>query len=167
MYDVNFVISFKMKLTIIKFQLVHIGEISYSIGMFLIKLAILLQYLRFFVPDYKRNKMFWSCHGLIWLNFIFYSSYICLTIFSCHPIKKGWSQQVYPEIKGSCLDLRAVYTVGLAINTASDLSIAILPQPVVWKLQISSKKKIGLSAIFLVGLLWVGRLAFPIKWLMV
>ena len=121
--------------------------------MFLIKLTILLQFLRVFVPLHKRNAMSWICHALIWLNFFYYTTYVFLAIFYCTPIKKGWSQQVYPPIKGSCLNLRTAYIAGAAINTASDLSIVILPQPVIWHLQLSSKRKLGLCLIFLVGLL--------------
>lgn len=142
-----------MKLTRPELQYVQIGRISYCIDMFLIKLAIILQLLRIFVPLKKRDAMFWTCQALMWLNFIYYTSYVFLEIFHCNPIKKGWSQRVYPPIKGSCLDLQAAYIAGAVINTASDLSIVILPQPVIWRLQLSSKKRIGLCAIFLIGLM--------------
>ena len=105
------------------------------------------------MPLKERNVMFWTCHVLIWLNFIYYMVYVFLAIFYCTPIEKGWSQRIYPPIKGKCLDLRVPYIIGAAINTASDLSIVILPQFVIWKLQLSCKKKIGLCAIFLIGLL--------------
>ena len=131
----------------------QIGRILYCIDMFLIKLAILLQLLRAFVPFKQRNAMFWTCHMLIWLNFIYYTIYVFLAIFYCNPVRRGWSQRVYPPIKGSCLDLHAAYIAGAVINTVSDLSIVILPQPVIWRLQLSSKKKLGLCLIFLIGLM--------------
>ena len=136
-----------------KIQIGQTARILYCINMFLIKLAILLQLLRVFVPLHKRSTMFWACHALIWLNFIYYTTYVFLAIFSCNPVKKGWSKQVYPEIEGTCLDLRAAYIAGAAINTASDLSIVILPQPLIWNLQLSLNRKVGLCAIFLIGLL--------------
>lgn len=135
-----------------KLQSGQVARILYCIDMFLIKLAILLQLLRVFVP-HKRNAMFWTCHALIWLNFFYYTIYIFLAIFYCNPIKKGWSQRVYPSIQGSCLNLRAIYLTGTAINAASDLSILILPQFVIWHLQLSLKKKIEFCLIFLIGLL--------------
>ena len=137
-------------------QFGQILRITYCIDLFLVKLAILLQFLRVFVPLKNRDKMFWACHALIWLNLTYYTIYVFLAIFSCNPVKKGWSQRI-PPIKGSCLDLRIAYTAGAAINAASDLSILILPQPIIWNLQLSFKKKIGLSAIFTIGLLWVGK----------
>lgn len=134
------------------FQVGQTGRILYCVDLFLIKLAILLQLLRVFVPSHKRNMMFWTCHLLIWLNFFYYGVYVFLTIFSCRPLKLGWSTQVYPQIEGSCLDLRSAYITGAAINTASDISIVILPQPLIWSLQLSSKRRVGLCAIFLIGL---------------
>lgn len=128
------------------------GRIMYCVTLFLIKLALLLQLLRNFVPC-KRNTLFWTCHLLIWLNFFYYTVYICLVIFNCSPIKKGWVRRIYPPIEGTCLDLRAAYTAGAVINTASDLSIVILPQPLIWKLNLSLKRKVGLCSIFLIGLL--------------
>lgn len=133
-------------------QVGQTSRILYCIDLFLIKFAILLQLRRVFVPLHKRNMMFWTCHALIWLNFIYYTIYVFLAIFWCNPVKKGWSTQVYPEIEGSCLDLSAAYMVGAVINTVSDISIVLLPQPLIWSLQLSSKRKIGLCAIFLIGL---------------
>lgn len=137
----------------LEFQYGQVGRILYCINMFLIKLAILLQLLRVFVPLKMRNAMFWACHALIWLNFIYYTIYVFLAIFYCNPVKKGWSQQLYPPIEGSCLDLHAAYIAGAVINTASDFSIVILPQPVIWHLQLSTKRKVGLCVIFLIGLM--------------
>lgn len=140
-------------------QYARVARILYCVNIFLIKLAILLQLLRVFVPLKQRNAMFWTCHLLIWLNFFYYATYIFLTIFVCKPIRKGWSQRVYPPIEGKCLHLTAAYEAGAAINTVSDFSIIVLPQPVIWHLQISLKKKIGLCLIFFVGLLWVENIS--------
>lgn len=108
-------------------QVGQIARIFYYIDLFLIKLAILRQLLRIFVPIHKRNMVFWICHALIWLNFIYYSIYVCFVIFSCSPIKKGWSTQIYPEIPGKCFDVRKAYVTEAGINVASDFSIIILP----------------------------------------
>lgn len=96
--------------------------------------------------------MFWICHALIWVNCIYYTVYVLLAIFSCNPVKLGWSSQVDLSTEGTCLDLRAAYIVGAVINTASDVSIVILPQPWIWTLQLTLKRKMGLCAIFLIGL---------------
>lgn len=132
-------------------QVSQAARILYCVDLFLIKLAILLQLLRIFVPAHKRNVLFWTCHALIWLNFIYYAVYVFLAIFLCRPVKLGWSSQVDPSATGTCLDLRAAYITGAVINTASDVSIVLLPQPWIWNLQLSLNKKIGLCAIFFIG----------------
>ena len=135
----------------IKLQVTQAARIVYCVDLFLIKLAILLQLLRIFVPAHKRNVLFWTCHALIWLNFIYYAVYVFLAIFTCNPVKLAWSSQLDLLATGTCLDLRAAYITGAAINTVSDISIVVLPQPWIWNLQLSLKKKIGLCAIFLIG----------------
>ena len=40
-------------------------------------------------------------------------------------------------------------------NVVSDFYLLILPIPVVWQLQMPSKRKIGVCAIFMTGILYV------------
>ena len=127
------------------------GIIIYPFIIFFIKLAILLQCLRVFVPMKLRNATFWICHGLIWLNLLFYSSIVFVAIFACSPIHKFWN----PWIKGRCFNLSTFATVTAAVNTASHFSILVLLQYVIWNMQMSLKKKFGVSTIFLIGILWV------------
>ena len=100
-----------------------------------------------------RNAMFWICHGLIWLNLVFYLICTLLEIFACMPIQKIW----HPWIEGRCLAIHTidVNVITAAINAVSDFSILILPQWSIWNLHMSLKKKLGVSAIFLIGVLWV------------
>lgn len=124
--------------------------IIYPFALFFIKLAILLQCLRVFVPMNLRNATFWICHGLIWLNFLFYSSIVFVAIFPCRPLHKFWN----PWINGHCFHHLATFTtVTAAVNTASHFSILVLLQYVIWNLQMSLKKKLRISTIFLIGIL--------------
>ena len=72
-------------------------------------------------------------------------------VFNCEPVSKFWK----PWISGHCFNIFAISIVTAVINAVSDIMIVILPQPIIWKLQISIKRKLGLSAIILVGVLWV------------
>lgn len=51
------------------------------------------------------------------------------------------------------MDVIMIYVVESVINAVSDVSILILPQFVIWNLQISMKRKIGISGMFLPGVL--------------
>lgn len=69
--------------------------------------------------------------------------------FTCIPTEKLWN----PMIEGGCMNLSKFY-YGLQIpNIATDAIILVMPMPVVWKLPISKAQKMGLSAIFVLGLL--------------
>lgn len=69
--------------------------------------------------------------------------------FTCIPTQKLW----HPDLPGGCMDLGKFY-YGLQIpNIATDFMILVMPMHVVWGLPVSRPQKIGLSAIFVVGLL--------------
>ena len=121
---------------------------AYFVGVFTIKLAILLEFLRIFSPGRSHNT-FWIYYILIWLNFFFYVIILFLCVFPCQPIKKYWK----PWIDGRCLDTTRLPVVNACVNVASDISLLIVPQKVIWNLQMSFKRRVGVSAIFLVGLL--------------
>lgn len=147
MYEISFnCLSKKTDDNVLQYS--HVITALYCVEIFLVKVAILLQYLRVFVPLKTRNLMFWACQALIWLNFTFYFINFFLTMFTCKPINKTWN----PWLKGHCIDAPKVITVSSAFNAASDFLILILPQPLIWSLQMTRKRKIALSSVFLVGI---------------
>ena len=124
---------------------------------FALKVSILLQYIEIFVPLKTSNDIFWACHSIIWANLVFYTTVFFLQIFGCRPVERIWNPYVHAAScinGGSILDSAAsLYTASRAINAASDIIILVLPQLVIRKLQMSSQKKIGISVVFLFGVL--------------
>lgn len=129
-------------------QHTRVATVTYGSVICTIKIAILLEFLRIFSPG-RRHITFWIYHFLIWLNFLFYVVVSFLIIFPCQPIERYWK----PWIVGRCMDVLTINVVTASFNSASNLSILILPQEVIWNLQMSLKKKVGVSAIFLAGVL--------------
>jgi hypothetical protein len=123
-------------------------EIYYSPLIFVTKLSILLQYYTIFVAS-KTSLNHKIIHALIWVNLLLYIAIMLVQIMTCLPREKIWD----PLIPGRCVDLAAVFISGAVINVVSDFTILILPLANVWSLQIQRKRRIGLTAIFLVGLL--------------
>jgi hypothetical protein len=117
----------------------------------LLKVAILLSWIRLFTPARQRNAMFWISHVLIWSNILFYGIGTIVEIFQCTPREKIWN----PVYKGgNCpINMTQHMIASLVINWVSDVVILILPQRVIWKLNISTAQKVGLSLLFAVGLL--------------
>lgn len=116
--------------------------------MFFIKVAILLNILEIFWLEETLSR---ACHILIWANGVFYIIYTFLQIFSCRPIDKSWDVFI---TDGSCLNTRLITLVAGAINTVSDLLILILPQRRIWGLQQPLSKKLAVSGLFSLGLLY-------------
>jgi hypothetical protein len=66
-------------------------------------------------------------------------------------------------MEGYCVPHRlAVHVVSASINTVSDCMTVLLPQPVIWGLNIGKRRKVGLSAVFAVGGLYVP--SFPLHY---
>lgn len=65
------------------------------------------------------------------------------------PIHKSWDSWIHER----CFDLHMIYVVALVINAVSDFSILILPQYVIWNLQMPRKRKIAISGAFLPAVL--------------
>ena len=116
------------------------------------KLAILLQYLRIFVPN-KQTKTYSFTQCLIWTNFILYIVLGFCAAFMCSPRERIWN----PLVPGKCLSLAGILIAGGVINIFSDFCVLALPLTSIWQLQMATRHKIGISAVFAVGLLYVQR----------
>ena len=123
----------------------------YSPAIFLAKLSILLMYRRLF-DTAGTGKTHYVIHILIWANFAFYFPYLGATVFQCVPRDRIWDPFI---TKGGCINLLAAFIAASAINVVSDFSILLLPLYRISKLKIPTKRKIGVLAIFAVGLLYV------------
>ena len=118
----------------------------YSLAVFFTKTSIMLLVLRVFC-SVKRDVGYWLTQSLIVVNGVFYIIYFFIPIFLCFPRSKIWN----PEEAGHCLDVNVLYTASSCFNMVSDIAMLSVPVYTIWKLQISRRRKIGISAIFLTG----------------
>lgn len=84
---------------------------------------------------------------LMLANGLFYAAAFFINIFACRPRRKIWN----PEIPGKCFDITSLYISSAVFNTFSDVAMLVVPIFMVWKLQMTTKRKIGISAIFGTG----------------
>lgn len=116
----------------------------YNTGLSLIKLSVLLFYVRVFRPVQNYRVAFWIVGAMIigWciaINF--------LALFTCIPIRKAWT----PTVPGHCLRTQSTF-LGTAIsNIVIDVIVLILPMPMIYRLHIGTIRKIGLVAVFAAG----------------
>ncbi|KAI1744290.1 hypothetical protein F4680DRAFT_444319 [Xylaria scruposa] len=122
---------------------------AYAVMMFFAKTAILLEWIRIFVADRQRNAFFYAACTLIGVNLGVYGAGAIATGLACIPREKLW----HPWISGRCIDRHTLDSFTAFVNLAIDLGILLLPQKVIWKLQMSKQRKIGLSILFSVGLI--------------
>ena len=121
----------------------------------LIKVAILILYHRTFpVKSFRRAVYVVSAIVLADSVAIFFA--VC---FYCVPIRHLWD----PSAPGRC-DNRALFTT-LASSTllVTDLILYFMPVPVILKLQMTTRRKVEIIAIFLLGGLYV-IFQFPSYW---
>ncbi|KAI1394175.1 uncharacterized protein F4822DRAFT_39584 [Hypoxylon trugodes] len=134
-------------LTII-FYPVHVGSELYCVILMLYKAAILLEWIRIFVPRPSRTYFYWAAYTLLWVNILFYASVIIAGNVSCTPFAKQWDK----TLPGTCRGRESVDVSTASFNLASDLLIMGLAQSVIWRLKIPTKKKLGVAFVFAVGI---------------
>jgi hypothetical protein len=71
-----------------------------------------------------------------------------MTIFSCHPVVFFWNKDIQ---RGTCLNVNTLAYANSAMSIFQDLLIILLPLPVLVKLNMGRKKKIGVGFMFAVG----------------
>lgn len=130
--------------------------ISYGLLMLLLKMAIILEWIRIFVPHRTRNLFYWSSVILILINSGFYIASIAITFGNCRPLEKLW----HFWIPGTCIESRGRDIASGVMNLALDVFIVALPQRMIWTLKMNVRRKIGVAIAFSVGLLYV-CLLFP------
>lgn len=117
----------------------------------LIKVAILLEWVRIFSPTGHRRFVYWASHIMIWANVIFYVSIFVAINAACTPYALNWNVL----LSGSCARVNTHYT-NLAtsiFNLISDIMILLIPQRSIWNLRLTFKKKLGVSVVFAIGAL--------------
>lgn len=114
----------------------------------IIKLSVLLLYRRLFVGRlFNRYSLAMCVVIVLWsLSFFFGFAFQCGT-----DIAHWWTSAA--TIKAYCDNTNAVNLGFVISDVITDVMILIIPIPIIWRLQMSTKHKIGLTGVFLLGLL--------------
>ncbi|KAK8016030.1 hypothetical protein PG991_008918 [Apiospora marii] len=144
------------------FYLFTLATNFFTTTILLLKTAILLEWQRLFVPgpgSRRRNCFFWTSAVLLAVNFLFNAAAVLVVNLACTPHEKNWDMLV----PGRCFDGRALFVASAVVNFAIDLAILVLPQKVIWGLlQLSFRKRLGVSVVFVVGVIACIAAAFRI-----
>ncbi|KAF2727281.1 hypothetical protein EJ04DRAFT_570519 [Polyplosphaeria fusca] len=130
---------------------INTAVIIYGVAMLLLKTAILLDWIHIFAPSPGlRTRFYRASVGIMTINILFYIGCILAEIFACSPREKLWNVL----LPGRCdVNTYAINVVSSVFNFVIDLVMLALPQGLIWRLQLSLKKKIALSLLFVLGVL--------------
>lgn len=70
-------------------------------------------------------------------------------ILLCRPIQFNWDKTI-PN--GTCGSYEKAYVGAHIIILTLDFGVAVLPIPVLWSLQMASRKKVGITIMFVIGI---------------
>lgn len=73
---------------------------------------------------------------------------VLIGLLICRPAQKNWD----PTVEGTCGNQIAGYTAVSVVNVIIDVLMLLLPLPMVYRLQTRPGYKVGLFAIFSVGI---------------
>lgn len=122
-------------------------------AVFFIRASIISLYIRIF-----RTKPFLTvCYIVHGFNFAFFAAVVVASLVMCRPISA-----IYAPEAGRCGDQRSLDLFIGVFNLLLDVCIVILPMPMLWRLQMSLGKKLALSGIFGMGIVYVADSFLPI-----
>lgn len=126
-------------------QLIVAANVCWLLGTVFNKLSVLWLYRRIFkTPVFLR----WSM-GLFLVVVAFGVAFFVVFMTQCRPVSYIWN----PVPGGSCRDLSYQEYASVSVNMAIDLAIFILPLPVLWSLQMTTRNKFYVTVMLSFGLM--------------
>ena len=123
------------------------AEVIYATGIVPVKLSVIFLYRRIF-PVHSVHIALWIIGSIV---VCFGIAADLLTIFACVPVKGSWD----PTIRPSCINLGLWIIIHGSQNVVTDFVLLCLPMPLVWKMHMRISRKLQVSAIFILGGLYV------------
>ena len=117
------------------------------LGILGFKVALCFAYLRI-----TGNNIKSTYRRVIWLFMVFtiltHVGGTLVLLFQCRPMRKSWR----PSENGICLPNDITFYILAAITIFCDVVIFFMPIPLLLRVQINTRRKIGLITIFMLGL---------------
>lgn len=113
-----------------------------------IRAAIIFLYIQIFPTRSFRV----TCYAALAVNVVFGASAVIADCLVCQPITYRWAPSM---VDGSCGDQKALDMSIAVSNLLQDVLAVVLPMPILWGLQMERSRKVGLSCMFGIGILYV------------
>jgi hypothetical protein len=135
-------------------EFLHVGIVTTCLFLAMlisIKTAILVEWIRIFLPasGHRRSIFYWACHFMIWSNIVFCFVTMILVNLSCVPYEYLWNR----TIPGGYCRINTAYTSlsAACFALATDFIILLIPQRIIWTLNMSTYRRLGVSLVFTLG----------------
>jgi hypothetical protein len=93
---------------------------------------------------FQSQKFKWVCFAVGLFVAAYSLTAIFTNIFQCTPVESNWDPP-------HCVDLNVELVVVSSINVLTDAIILVLPMPFIWRLRTTTRRKIQITSIFLLG----------------
>ncbi|ROW12542.1 hypothetical protein VMCG_00505 [Cytospora schulzeri] len=128
-----------------------VAMIFYTLMLASVKIAILLEFTAIFVPRGTRNYFFWISYLTIGVILVWNIIGLVFVNANCYPYKGNWDPFAVGRFcRFNMLQLGVASAAG---NFVFDIVPLFLPQKIIWGLNASMDRKVGVSIIFLIGIL--------------
>ena len=98
-----------------------------------------------------------SAYTIMFVSISYGIAVLMEAVVLCRPIAYAWDK----SIEGTCGNATKAYEAVGILNLFIDIAIIILPMPSLWRLQLPFAKKVGLTAIFGIGFMYVSIKPYP------
>jgi len=135
-------------------------EIAFSVIWFISVTAVKVSILHLYITIFTGNAFLRICWGFLGFQLVFCACIVLQLLLICRPIAKNWN----PLLPGHCGDPGKAYLTSHIIILLVDISIALLPTPVLWRLKMPLSKKITVSFLFGIGIVICAISLMRIVW---
>ena len=118
----------------------------YAVTIYLVKSTILLLYLSIFGIKHEVKRFI---QGLLLLLLLYYIASIGAKAAICIPLQKLWN----PTLDGHCINNTVFFLTDCAVSIVSDVTILLLPMPLIWNLNMPFRRKVEIMTVFSFGIL--------------
>lgn len=126
-------------------QALLVGQVTWAVAVTFIRASVLALYIRIF-----RTRSFrMTCYVVHGINAAFGAATVLGACLICQPVSFNWN----PSIPGGyCGNQKSLDLFIGIFNLLTDVTVVVLPMPVLWGLQMAVGKKLVLSSMFGLGI---------------
>lgn len=125
-------------------QASYFSILAYNVTMCLIKLCLIVQYLRIFVGHWTRL----ACWLTVGFTIAFSLSTFIADVFTCRPVSGFWD---LTNTKAQCIDRHALWFAHAAMSIITDFAVLLIPMPALWTLKLAFRDKVATIALLSCG----------------